>query len=56
MAQNDTDFECRECGAHFDSRDQLDRHTRQQHSAQAGSSNLGRNQGSSDVDEKNRNR
>ena len=38
MAQNDQDFECRQCGAHFDSRDQLDRHTRQQHTAQAGSS------------------
>ena len=50
MAQNDRDFECRECGAHFDSRDQLDRHTRQQHSAQAGSSNLGSNQDGSDMD------
>jgi uncharacterized membrane protein YvbJ len=39
MAQNDHDFECRQCGAHFDSREQLDRHTRQQHTAQAGSSN-----------------
>ena len=38
MAENDHDFECRQCGAHFDSRDQLDRHTRQQHTAQAGSS------------------
>jgi hypothetical protein len=41
MAQNDEDFECRQCGAHFDSRDQLDRHTRQQHTAQAGSSQSG---------------
>jgi hypothetical protein len=41
MAQNDHDFECRQCGAHFDSRDQLDRHTRQQHTAQAGSSQSG---------------
>ena len=41
MAQNDQDFECRKCGAHFDSRDQLDRHTRQQHTAQAGSSQSG---------------
>jgi hypothetical protein len=41
MAQNDQDFECRQCGAHFDSRDQLDRHTRQQHTAQAGSSQSG---------------
>ncbi len=45
MAQDDRDFECRQCGAHFDSREQLDRHTRQQHTAQAGgSSNYGRNQ------------
>jgi hypothetical protein len=41
MAQNDQDFECRQCGAHFDSREQLDRHTRQQHTAQAGSSQSG---------------
>lgn len=47
MAQNDNDFECRECGAHFDSREQLDRHTRQQHTAQAGSSNIGSRQGQS---------
>ena len=43
MAQNDQDFECRQCGAHFDSREQLDRHTRQQHTAQAGPSNYGQN-------------
>ena len=41
MAHNDQDFECRQCGAHFDSREQLDRHTRQQHTAQAGSSQSG---------------
>jgi hypothetical protein len=50
MAQNDRDFECRECGAHFDSREQLDRHTRQQHTAQAGSSDFGRDQSGSDLD------
>ena len=47
MPQNDQDFECRQCGAHFDSREQLDRHTRQQHSAQAGQSNYGRDDQSS---------
>ena len=50
MAQNDKDFECRDCGAHFDSREQLDRHTRQQHSVQAGSSDIGRRQSNSDMD------
>jgi len=53
MTQNDNkDFECRQCGAHFDSRDDLDRHNRSQHSAQAGSSNLGSssNQNSSNID------
>ena len=35
---NDRDFECQQCGAHFDSRDALDQHNRQQHSRQAGSS------------------
>ena len=46
MAQNDQDFECHQCGAHFDSREQLDRHTRQQHTAQAGSNYARRDDGS----------
>jgi hypothetical protein len=59
MAQNDSDFECRQCGAHFDSREQLDRHTRQQHTAQAGGSNFARNddgsQANFDADENEQN-
>ena len=40
---------------HFDSRDQLDRHNKQQHSRQAGSSNLGSsNASSSNVSSSNR--
>jgi len=37
---NDPGFDCQQCGAHFDTREQLDRHNRQQHSPtqQAGSS------------------
>jgi len=50
MPQDNKDFECRECGAHFDSREQLDRHTRQQHTAQAGSSDFGRDRSSADMD------
>jgi hypothetical protein len=40
---HDHDFDCQKCGAHFDTRDQLERHTKQQHSPnqQAGSSNVG---------------
>jgi hypothetical protein len=40
---HDHEFDCQKCGAHFDSRDQLERHTKQQHSQtqQAGSSNIG---------------
>ena len=51
MAQNN-DFECRQCGEHFNSRDDLDKHNRTQHSAQAGSSNLGSssNSNSSSID------
>lgn len=35
---NDRDFECQQCGAHFNSRESLDQHNKQQHSRQAGSS------------------
>jgi hypothetical protein len=42
---NDHGFDCQSCGAHFDSRDQLERHTKQQHSptqqAGSGSSSFG---------------
>ena len=42
------EFDCRQCNAHFDSREELDRHNRQVHSQQAsGSSNSGNRQGSS---------
>ena len=37
---NEQDFECQQCGAHFDSRERLDRHNKQQHTQQAGSSNI----------------
>ena len=35
---NDHGYDCQQCGAHFDTRDQLDRHNKQQHTQQAGSS------------------
>ena len=38
---NDHTYDCQQCGAHFDSREQLDRHNTQQHSQQAGSSSHG---------------
>ena len=38
---NDHGYDCQQCGAHFDTRDQLDRHNKQQHTQQAGSSNVG---------------
>jgi hypothetical protein len=42
------EFDCQQCNAHFDSREELDRHNRQMHSQQAGSSsNGGSRQGSS---------
>jgi hypothetical protein len=31
MANDQQSFDCQECGAHFHSRDELDRHNRQQH-------------------------
>jgi hypothetical protein len=33
------EFDCRQCGAHLDSREELDRHNREEHTAQASSSN-----------------
>ncbi len=42
------EFDCQQCNAHFDSREDLDRHNRQMHSQQASSSsNGGSHQGSS---------
>ena len=40
---NDQGYDCQQCGEHFDTRDQLNRHNKQQHmpTQQAGSSNLG---------------
>jgi hypothetical protein len=32
------EFDCKQCGAHLDSRDELDRHNRDNHGQQAGSS------------------
>lgn len=34
MATNDRDFDCQQCGAHFNSREALDQH-KQQHARQA---------------------
>ncbi len=31
MANDHQNFDCQECGAHFHSREELDRHNRQQH-------------------------
>ncbi len=39
MANDHPNFDCQQCGAHFHSREELDRHNRQQHiepSSQAG--------------------
>lgn len=40
--RNDHGYDCQQCGEHFDTRDQLDRHNRQEHTQtrQAGSSNI----------------
>lgn len=35
MATNDRDFDCQQCGAHFNSREALDQHNQQQHTRQA---------------------
>lgn len=43
---NDRDFECQQCGAHFNSRESLDQHNRQQHQRQAGSSSSSSSTGS----------
>ena len=43
---NDRDFECQQCGAHFNSRDALDQHNKKQHSQQAGSSSNASSMGS----------
>jgi hypothetical protein len=32
---HDHSFDCRQCGAHLDSQDELNRHIRENHSAQA---------------------
>jgi hypothetical protein len=33
---HDHSFDCRQCGAHLDSQEELNRHIRENHSAQAG--------------------
>jgi hypothetical protein len=35
MATNDRNFDCQQCGAHFDSKNALDKHNQQQHARQA---------------------
>ena len=35
MATSDRDFDCQQCGAHFNSREALDQHNQQQHTRQA---------------------
>jgi hypothetical protein len=50
MAHNH-EFDCKQCGAHLDSREALDRHNREEHTAQAGSS---RNDSSSSSDSSSR--
>lgn len=50
MATNDRNFDCQQCGAHFNSRDALDKHNQQQHTRQAqsgSSSNVSSRQSSS---------
>lgn len=50
MATNDRHFDCQQCGAHFNSREALDAHNRQQHTRQAqsgSSSNVSSRQSSS---------
>jgi hypothetical protein len=36
---HDHSFDCRQCGAHLDSQEELNRHMREKHSAQGQSSN-----------------
>ena len=38
---NTHEHDCQQCGAHFDTSEQLERHNQEQHGRQAGSSNLG---------------
>ena len=47
------EFDCRVCGAHLDSRQELDQHNRDKHtaSAQSGQSNVGSSQRSSSSDQ-----
>ncbi len=35
---HDHSYDCRQCGAHLDSQEELNRHIRENHSAQAGQS------------------
>ena len=44
------EFDCKVCGAHLDSRQELDKHNRDSHSsnAQSGQSNFGSSRSSSD--------
>jgi hypothetical protein len=44
MANDNRDFDCQECGAHFHSREELDRHNQQQHSDEARSGSSPRSQ------------
>jgi hypothetical protein len=38
---NTHQHDCQQCGAHFDTSEQLERHNQEQHGRQAGSSNVG---------------
>jgi hypothetical protein len=50
------EFDCQQCNAHFDSREELDRHNQQKHSQQAGSSSNGANQQASSSSSQSSNR
>jgi hypothetical protein len=54
---NDQGYDCQQCGEHFDTRDQLNRHNSQEHNQtrQAGSSNLGSSSRNSSNVSRNRN-
>jgi len=44
---HDHSFDCRQCGAHLDSQEELNRHIRENHSAQAGQQSRGSSQSQS---------
>ena len=58
MANDQQNFDCQECGAHFHSREELDRHNSQKHadSQRSGSSSSQQNSSASGTNNRNSHR